>query len=68
MYFFAKIIEKLMKVRAMTYLDKNNVIYNKQFGFRSGYSTSDAIFEFVLVRIFFRPKTVYRSGIFRYCE
>ena len=35
-----------MKVRVMTYLDKNNVIYNKQFGFRSGYSTSDAILEF----------------------
>ena len=36
-----------MKIHVMTYLDKNNVIYNKQFGFRSGYSTSDAIFEVV---------------------
>ena len=45
--FFAKIIEKLMKFRFMAYLDKNNVIYNKQFGFRSGYSTSDAILAFV---------------------
>ena len=47
LFFFAKIIEKLMKVRVMAYLDKNNVIYNRQFGFRSGYSTSDAILEFV---------------------
>ena len=45
--FFGKIIENLMKVRVMTYLDKNNVIHNKQFGFRSGHSISDEILEFV---------------------
>ena len=45
--FFSKIIEKLMKARAVKYLDRNNIMYSKQFGFRTGYSTSDAVLEFV---------------------
>ena len=42
---FSKIIEKLMKARAVKYLDRNNIMYRKQFGFRTGYSTSDAVLE-----------------------
>ena len=45
--FFSKIIEKLMKARAVKYLDRNNIMYSKQFGFRINHSTSDAVFEFV---------------------
>ena len=35
-----KFFEKLMYKRLHTFLNKNNVIYNLQFGFRKQYSTS----------------------------
>ena len=35
-----KILEKLMYKRFYTFLNKNNIIYNLQFGFRQQYSTS----------------------------
>ena len=38
-----EILEKLMYKRLYTFLDKNNVIYNLQFGFRQQYSTSHAL-------------------------
>ena len=40
---FSKVYEKLIYVRIYSYLTKNNMIYNKQFGFRSNYSTTHAI-------------------------
>ena len=38
-----KILEKLMYKRLYTFLNKNNVIYNLQFGFRQQHSTSHAL-------------------------
>ena len=38
-----KILEKLMYKRLYTFLSKNNIIYNLQFGFRQQYSTSHAL-------------------------
>ena len=38
-----KILEKLMYKRLYTFLNKNNIIYNLQFGFRQQYSTSHAL-------------------------
>ena len=38
-----KVLEKLMYERLYTFLNKNNVIYNLQFGFRQQYSTSYAL-------------------------
>ena len=38
-----KILEKLRNKRLHTFLNKNNVIYNLQFGFRQQYSTSHAL-------------------------
>ena len=43
----SKILEKLMKTRANSFLKKHNVLYSKQFGVREGCSTSDAVLEFV---------------------
>ena len=31
----------------MKYLGRNSIVYDKQLGFREGYSTTDAILEFV---------------------
>jgi len=38
-----KIIEKLMHKRLYSFLSKNNIIYNLQFGFRKSHSTSHAL-------------------------
>ena len=38
-----KVLEKLRYERLYTFLNKNNVIYNLQFGFRQQYSTSYAL-------------------------
>ena len=38
-----KILEKLMFVRVLSFLDKENVIYKQQFGFRPKHSTTHAI-------------------------
>ena len=38
-----KILEKLMYKRLYTFLNKNNVIYSLQSGFRQQYSTSHAL-------------------------
>ena len=40
---FSKIYEKLIYTRIYSYLDRNKLIYSKQFGFRSKYSTNHAI-------------------------
>ena len=40
---FSKILERLMYNRLQKYLKENNILYEKQFSFQGGYSTSDAI-------------------------
>ena len=44
---FAKILERLMFNRCMDYIDKNDILNEKQFGFRSNHSTNMAIIELV---------------------
>ncbi len=41
--FFSKILEKIMYKRILTYIETNNILYDKQFGFRKGHSTSHAL-------------------------
>ena len=41
--FFSKIFEKIMASHIMDFLDTNNILYDKQFGFRKSHSTSHAI-------------------------
>ena len=41
----SKIFEKLMYTRFEKFFNKNNVLYENQFGFRKGHSTVDAIFS-----------------------
>ena len=43
----SKIIEKLMKNRVDDFFQRNNVMYDKQFGFRVGYNTTDAILDLI---------------------
>ena len=39
----SKILEKVIHNRMMAFLVKHDILYNKQFGFRPGHSTTDAI-------------------------
>ena len=41
----SKILEKLVHKRVMDYLNKFNILYDNQFGFRPGHSTIDALFS-----------------------
>ena len=47
MYAISKIFEKLMSNRLNSYIENNNILSSKQFGFRKGISTGDAILDFL---------------------
>ena len=42
---FDKIIEKLMHKRLYNFMEENNILYHKQFGFRKGNSTINALIQ-----------------------
>lgn len=42
---FAKIFEKCLKQRLINFLEHENILYKKQFGFRKNRNTEDAVFE-----------------------
>ena len=44
---FSKTLERLVSNRCMDYNDKNNLLNEKQFGFRPNYSTYMAVIELV---------------------
>ena len=48
---FNKILEKLVFTKVISFLNKNKIIYNNQFGFRSNHSTSQALIN-VLDRVY----------------
>ena len=66
----SKIFEKIMCSRIQSFLIDKNIISSQQFGFRAGYSTTDAILEFfdfiyrslddmnVVVIIFFKSQII----------
>ena len=56
--------EKLMYVRIYNYLDRNKLIYSKQFGFRSKYSTNHAIISITEHIRSLLDKGQYVGGIF----
>ena len=45
--FFSKIFERLMHKRLYNYFKDKKILYDRQFGFTKGLSTSDALSEFV---------------------
>ena len=44
---FSKIYEKCMYTRLYSFLEKHNLLFNKQFGFHSGYSANHAIISLI---------------------
>ena len=61
---FSKILERIMYNKLYSYLEKNNILYNKQFGFKTGHSTDHAILH--LVQIIFQgfDKNKFTISIF----
>ena len=45
--YFSKIYERVIYNHIIDYIDDNNTLYDKQFGFRKGHSTSHAIITLV---------------------
>ena len=43
----SKIYERIVNNRLMTFLEKHDVLYQRQYGFRKGMSTSDAILDVI---------------------
>ena len=58
-----KILEKLMFVRVLSFLDKENVIYKQQFGFRPKHSTTHAIIS-ITEKIRALDKGKFACGVF----
>lgn len=46
---FAKIFEKCLKDRLVGFLQTNNILSKRQFGFTGGLSTTDAVYEFTKI-------------------
>jgi hypothetical protein len=44
---FSKIIEKLIQVRLITHIERNSILADEQFGFRSHSSTQKAVFTLI---------------------
>ena len=44
---FSKIFEKCVHKRLYSYLEKNKLIFNRQFGFRKGFSTNHALVDLI---------------------
>ena len=44
---FSKILERIMYNRLYNYLNENEILNDKQFGFRTGHSTEHAILELI---------------------
>ena len=61
---FSKILERIMYNRLFSYLDKNDILYNKQFGFQKANSTDHAIIQLIdqLVKSFNDNK--FTIGVF----
>ena len=44
---FSKIIERIIYDRMITFINKNNIFSNSQFGFRKGMSTESALIDYI---------------------
>ena len=44
---FSKVLENLFNNRFMSYINKNNILYNGQYGFRQNFSTSFATLDLI---------------------
>ncbi len=60
----SKVLERIVYNRAYDFLCKNNVLYNKQYGFRTNHSTYMAVLDFVNIVSKAIDNDMYTLGIF----
>ena len=61
---FSKILEKLFNKRLMDFINKQELLFNGQFGFRPNMSTSDALLKLTEVITNEMDKANYTVGVF----
>ena len=61
---FSKILERIMYNRLYLYLTENNLLCNKQFGFKKGHSTGHAIAQLADQIHEMFNKNIYTLGVF----
>ncbi len=61
---FSKILEKLFNNRLMDFIDKQNILYSGQYGFRNNLSTSLAIMDLVEEITSAMDNSMYTIGVF----
>ena len=62
---FDKLLEKLMANRLVTFLEKNNLLFGNQFGFRSNHSTDYALLSIIdKIQTAIADDSDYSCGIF----
>ena len=49
---FDRLLEKVMLNRLLQFLNKNNIIYKYQFGFRKNHATSNALTKVIIDHIY----------------
>ena len=61
---FSKILEKIMYNRLISFIQKHDILYSKQFGFRKNHSTETAIIELITKLTDAIDKIKFTAGIF----
>ena len=61
---FSKIIEKVIYKRVYSYLEKNHILDNEQFGFRKNTSTNEAIYALLNTVLLSLNKKNIAGGLF----
>ena len=60
----SKILEKIVYKRMIAFLDKHNILFNSQYGFRKKHSCSDAIMELVSEILKSNENGIYTACVF----
>ena len=60
----SKILEKVVYKRTIKFLDKNELIYNSQYGFRAKHSCVDAVMELTTEILKSRENTLHTISVF----
>lgn len=61
---FSKILERIMYNRLISFIEKHNILYSKQFGFRKNHSTETAIIDLIAKLTDAIDKNKLTAGIF----
>ena len=60
----SKVLEKIIYKRVYSYLERNNILYNHQYGFRTNHSCEQAIMELTSRLLYAKERGEQSVGIF----